>query len=61
MRKKIPEKDKKNKFAISIDEKLSDILNSHLKNINFTNKSKYIECLIRKDMEERGKDVNQDF
>lgn len=61
MRKSIPENKKKNKFAVSIDEKLSDILSYHLKSINFTNKSKYIENLIRKDMEERGKDINQEF
>lgn len=61
MRKKIPDNKKKDKFAISIDEKLSDILNLHLKHMNFPNKSKYIENLIRKDMEERGKDISQEF
>lgn len=61
MRKKIPDEKKKDKFAITIDEKLSDILKEYLDTNEISNKSKYIESLIRKDMEERGQNINREF
>jgi len=61
MRKKIPDDKKKEKFAVSIDEKLLDMLEKLLDEKEMSNKSKYIENLIRKDMEERGKNVKRDF
>jgi metal-responsive CopG/Arc/MetJ family transcriptional regulator len=61
MRKKIPDDKKKVKTAISIDEKLSDLLEKHLTENKISNRSRYIEELIRKDMEARGKNVDRDF
>ena len=61
MRNKIPEEKKKDKFAISIDEKLSIIFDKYLKDNDLPNKSKYIENLIRNDMKERGEDVKREF
>ena len=60
MRKKIPEDKKKKKTAVSIDEDLSEILENYL-NDNNIKRSKYIEDLIRKDMESRGKNVDREF
>ena len=61
MRKKIPDDKKKDKFAVSIDESLLNMLNKLLDEKEISNKSKYIENLIRKDMEERGKNIERDF
>jgi metal-responsive CopG/Arc/MetJ family transcriptional regulator len=57
MRNKIPDDKKKDKTAVSIDENLHEIFNDYLEENDIPNKSKYIENLIRKDMEEKGKDV----
>jgi len=61
MRKKISDDKKKEKFAVSIDETLIDMLGKLLDKKEISNKSKYIENLIRKDMEERGENVKRDF
>jgi metal-responsive CopG/Arc/MetJ family transcriptional regulator len=61
MRKKISDDKKKEKFAVSIDENLIDMLGKLLDKKEISNKSKYIENLIRKDMEERGENVKRDF
>ena len=64
MRKKkipVPEDKKKDKTAISMDTKLLEIFNKFLEDNNIPNRSKYIESLVRKDMEERGKNVDREF
>lgn len=61
MRYKIPDDKKKYKTGVSVDENLLEIFNNYLKENNISNKSKYIENLIRKDMEERGKNVDREF
>lgn len=61
MRHKIPDYMKKDKTAVSIDDNLLDIFNEYLKENNISNKSKYIESLIRKDMEQRGKNIDRKF
>ena len=61
MRKKISDDKKKEKFAVSIDENLIDMLSKLLDKKEISNKSKYIENLIRKDMDERGENVKRDF
>jgi len=61
MRHKIPDDKKKVKTAVSIDDKLLKILDKYIEDNDISNKSKYIENLIRKDMEERGKDTKRDF
>lgn len=61
MRKKIPDDKKKVKTAISIDEKLSDIFEKFLEDKGISNRSRYIEELIRKDMESRGENIKREF
>ena len=46
---------------LSIDDKLLEMLDKYIEDNDISNKSKYIENLIRKDMEERGKEVNRNF
>ena len=60
MRNKLPEEKKKKKFSVSIDNDLNSVLEEHLAELD-VNKSKYIEYLIRKDMENRGEDVEKEF
>ena len=61
MRQKIPDDKKKVKTAVSIDEQLSDIFDKYLNDKGIKNKSRYIEELIRKDMEDRGEDTSREF
>jgi metal-responsive CopG/Arc/MetJ family transcriptional regulator len=42
-------------------DKLLSKLDEHLENEDLGKRSKYIEKLIREDMEKRGKDVTKDF
>jgi len=60
-RHKIQEDDKKKKFSISLNEKLNDILEKYMTKNGVTNKSKYIENLVKKDLENRGEKINIDF
>ncbi len=61
MRHKIPDDKKKVKTGISIDEELSNIFEKFLKDRNIKNRSRYIEELIRKDMESRGENIDREF
>ena len=61
MRHKIPDNKKKVKMGASIDADLIEILESHLSERGIKNLSKYVESLVRKDMEERGEDVKKEF
>ena len=61
MRHKIPEEKKKDKFTITIDEKLAEMMNKFLEDKDISNKSKYIEDLIRKDMEQKGLNTKREF
>jgi len=58
-RKKLSEEDKKKEFSISIDSDIFDLLDKYLENNNINSRSKYIEHIIRNDMEKRGNDVNK--
>jgi len=61
MRHKLPEDKRKSRSAITIDKELSELLNKYLKDYNITNKSKYIESLIREDMLGKGLDAKKEF
>lgn len=50
MRKKLPESEKKTTISTTIDENLYEMLEEHLKDINFSNKSKFVEHLIKKEL-----------
>jgi metal-responsive CopG/Arc/MetJ family transcriptional regulator len=60
MNKKSEEK-KKRKISFSVNKKLLSKLDDHLENEDLGKRSKYIEKLIREDMEKRGKDITKDF
>jgi hypothetical protein len=60
MRHKIPDEMKKDKFTITIDMKLNDIVNEYLEK-NDIKRSNYIEKLIREDMEKKGKKIDRKF
>lgn len=59
MRHKIPNENKKKKFSITIDERLSLLLDKYMSENNINNKSLYIESLVRKDMKERGENIER--
>lgn len=59
MRHKIPDENKKKKFSITIDERLSLLLDKYMSENNINNKSLYIESLVRKDMKERGENIER--
>lgn len=61
MRNKIPDEKKKEKMTLTIDENIVEIFEKYLEDNNIKNKSKYIESLIRRDMKERGKNINREF
>ena len=61
MRHKLPEEKKKKSFSLTLDEELLEIFENYLDTNKVKNKSKYIENLIRKDMNERGEDTKKDF
>jgi len=61
MRHKLPEEKKKKSFSLTLDEELLQIFENYLDTNKVKNKSKYIENLIRKDMNERGEDTKKDF
>lgn len=59
-RYKIPDDKKKQHIGVTIDKVIDSLMNEHLKDIGL-NRSKYIENLIRIDMEKRGFDVEPEF
>ena len=61
MRHKLSEEDKKNNFSISMDQKLNKILEEYLIKKGISNKSKYIESLVKKDLEDKGENFENDF
>ena len=61
MRHKIPDDMKKEKMTLTIDEKVVELFEKYLEDNEIKNKSKYIENLIRKDMENRGMEIIKKF
>lgn len=60
-RHKLQEEDKKKDFSITINDRLNKILEDYMIKMGITNKSKYIESLVKKDLEDRGEKINLDF
>jgi len=58
-RKKLSEEDKKKEFSISVNEELFELMEKYILDNDIKNRSKYIEHLVRKDMKNRGEDVNK--
>ena len=61
MRKKLTEDKKKKDINISLDKELFSILEEYLLDNNISNRSKYIENLIREDFERKGKNIEREF
>jgi metal-responsive CopG/Arc/MetJ family transcriptional regulator len=61
MRKKIPDNKKKIDVSVTIDTELFDIMNEYLEENNISNRSKYVENLIREDFERKGKKIEREF
>jgi len=61
MRKKIPDDKKRINARITIDSDLFQILDEYLLENNISNRSKYVEKLIREDFERRGKTIEREF
>lgn len=61
MANKKSEEKRKVKISFSVNEKLLDKFDEFLEENEIQKRSKYIEKLIRDDMEKRGKDVSKDF
>ena len=55
------EEKKKRKISFSVNEKLLNKFDEFLEKEDISKRSKYIEKLIREDMERRGKDITKDF
>ena len=60
-RKKIQEEKKKIKTGVTINSEIVEIMDEMLDEIGNTNRSRYIEKLIREDLEKRGKNIERDF
>jgi metal-responsive CopG/Arc/MetJ family transcriptional regulator len=61
MRHKIPEDKKKVNVNLTIDTLLNQILEEYMEENEISNKSKYIEKLIREDFERKGKNIEREF
>lgn len=61
MRNKIPNDKKRVNTRITLDKELHLILEEYLTENNISNKSKYIENLIREDFEKKGKNIEREF
>lgn len=59
-RTKLDDDKKKPKISITINEKLSCVMEEHLEKLGL-NRSKYIENLIREDFEKRGLNILPNF
>jgi metal-responsive CopG/Arc/MetJ family transcriptional regulator len=60
-RKKIQEDKKKVKTGVTINSEVVELMDELLEDIGNTNRSRYIEKLIREDLEKRGKNIERDF
>lgn len=60
-RKKIQEDEKKVKTGVTINSEVVKLMDELLDDIGNTNRSRYIEKLIREDLEKRGKNIERDF
>ena len=61
MANKKAEDKKKRKISFSVNEKLLEKLDGFLEENEISKRSRYIEKLIREDMEKRGKNIDKEF
>jgi metal-responsive CopG/Arc/MetJ family transcriptional regulator len=60
-RKKLTEIKKKVKTGVTINSDVVNLMDELIEDIGNTNRSRYIEKLIREDLEKRGKNINKEF
>jgi len=60
-RKKIADEKKKIKTGVTINSDVVDLMDEFLDEVGSTNRSRYIEKLIREDLEKRGRNIDKDF
>lgn len=61
MRKKLPDYKKKIKTGFTLNSDIIELMDEFLSEIGNTNRSRYIEKLIREDLKKRGKNIESDF
>ena len=61
MRNKIPDDKKKVKTGFTLNSDIVQLMDELINDIGNTNRSRYIEKLIREDLEKRGKNIERDF
>ena len=61
MRKKLEEADKKIKTGITLNNDIIELMDELLDDVGNTNRSRYIEKLVREDLERRGIKVEKRF
>lgn len=60
-RHKLSEEEKRKEFSISVDIKLNEKLEKYMIEKGYSNKSKYIEKLIKEDLINRGEKIDEQF
>lgn len=60
MREKLKEEDKKVKTGITINEDVLELMDEYLVEMK-TNRSRYVEKLVREDLERRGIKIEKKF
>lgn len=60
MREKLKEEDKKVKTGITINEDVLELMDEYLVEMK-TNRSRYVEKLVREDLEKRGIKIEKNF
>lgn len=60
-RQKLSDDEKKKEFSVSVNILLNEKLESYLTENGYTNKSKYIEKLIKDDLISRGEKFEEEF
>lgn len=61
MRKVKPANKKKVDLGVTVDIELLQLLEEYLNENNISNRSKYIENLIREDFQKKGKNIEREF
>jgi hypothetical protein len=61
MRYKIPDDKKKGKMTVTVDNNLIKLMEKYLDENNIKNISKYVESLVRKDLEQKGIEIKKEF
>jgi metal-responsive CopG/Arc/MetJ family transcriptional regulator len=60
-RNKLKEDKKKIKTGVTINSEVVELMDELLEDMGNTNRSRYIDKLIREDLEKRGKKIERDF